>query len=248
MILVLSGEGPTDIGTRKPTENGWEFVPGPMAWIVDKLLRQPGRLNYSLLDLHASGGDCVCFLSETDLADLRPPKPIYLPRGDGTPGSQYFRVGAILLGKHAKAIAIERSSPVIAVLFRDADGTRSTPRTEWHGKFTSIQRGFKDADFTSGVPMVPRPKSEAWMLCGLFKSQNAKADCTWLEYESGNDASPRSLKSQLANHLGMQPTAEQQAELVRSGQIDPEMINLPSFTAFQEELERAYASAASPLN
>lgn len=92
MILVLSGEGPTDLGTRAPKKAGWEFVPGPMAWIIDKLLNQSDKLGYSILELHASGGDCCCFLDEGELSALPRPKPIHLPRGEDIPGNQYFRV------------------------------------------------------------------------------------------------------------------------------------------------------------
>ena len=247
MILVLSGEGPSDLGTCHPRKTGWEFVPGPMAWMVDKLMAQPARLNYSVLELHANGGDCIRFLSESELAALRGSKPLFLPRGEGTAGSQFFRKGAYLLGRLANTIAIERNSPVIAVLFRDADGTRSTPRTEWEAKFRSMQSGFEAAEFPSGVPMVPRPKSEAWMLCGLLKRGNAHADCNWLEEEPGNDASPNSLKARLTQHLGHEPSAEQQAELVRCGTIDPERIDLPSFNAFRETLNIA-CHATAPAN
>jgi hypothetical protein len=219
-----------------------------MAWIVDRLLERPGKLNYSLLELHANGGDCICFLTETELAALRKHEPQRLRRRTEKSGSQYFRMGAFLLGRHAKGIASERNSPVIAVLFRDADGTRSTLRTEWEGKFASMQDGFEAAEFASGVPMVPRPKSEAWMLSALLRREDAGRDCRCLEEEPGNDASPKSLKIQLAKHLSCEPTAEKQAELVSGGQIDPALIDLPSFTAFSAELDRAYALAAQPLN
>lgn len=222
-------------------------MPGPMAWIVDKLLGRPSRLNYSILELHAHGGDCICFLSETDLSALRPSKPFFLPREEHSSGSQYFRKGAFLLGRKAKDIARERKSPVIAIFFRDADGTRTTPRTEWEGKFTSMQSGFKAADFPPGVPMLPRPKSEAWMLCGLLRFEDAARDCNWLEEQSGNDASPNSLKATLARHLKYEPTAEQQAELVSGGRINPELIDLRSFKAFHDELGRAYDNAIPPL-
>jgi hypothetical protein len=247
MILVLSGEGPTDLGTMRPNELGWEFVPGPMAWIVDKLLGRPDRLNYSMLALHSNGGDCVCFLSETELSALRGSKPLFLPREEDTPGNQYFRKGAYLLGKRARTIAQERNSPVVAIFFRDGDGTRSTPRTDWQREFDSMTSGFRVAELLTGVPMVPRPKSEAWMLCGLFKGEDAGRDCIWLEDEPGNDASPNNLKARLARHLGNEPSAEQQAEMVRNGQIDPGVIDLPSFLAFREELDRAYANAIPPV-
>jgi hypothetical protein len=173
---------------------------------------------------------------------------MFFPRGENASGNLFFLKSAFLLGKHAKIIATQRESPVIAIFFRDADGTRSTPRTEWEDKFTSMQRGFEVAEFSSGVPMVPRPKSEAWMLCGLLKHEDAGRNCSWLEDEPGNDASPNSLKARLAKHLGGEPTAEQQAELVRCGTIDPALIDLSSFTAFCAELARAYTLAAQPLN
>jgi len=219
-----------------------------MAWIVDKLLGRFDNLNYSILDLDATGGDCICFLTEAELSALRRPKPRRLRRREEESGSQYFRMGAFLLGKHAKEMANVRNSPVIAVFFRDADGTRSSPRTEWEGKFTSMKSGFLAAEFDSGVPMVPRPKSEAWILCGLLKSADAGRDCNWLEDQPGNDASPKSLKGQLEKHLKCEPTAELLAELVRGGQIDPELIDLHSFKEFCKELDRAYSKSALPLN
>jgi hypothetical protein len=219
-------------------------VPGPMAWIVDKLLEKPDRLNYSILDLHANGGNCVFFLSETELSTLKYPRPRFFPREFGTFGTQPFRANAYQLGKHALAVARERAAPVVAVLFRDSDGTNSAPKALWKVIFESIKAGLELAGLRSGVPMVPRPKSEAWMLCGLLRREDAGRDCIWLEEEPGNDASPKSLKASLARHLGYEPTSEHQSELVSSGHIDPNQINLPSFLAFREELDRAYLSAA----
>lgn len=91
--------------------------------------------------------------------------------------------------------------------------------------------------------MVPRPKSEAWMLCGLFKHENPACNCGWLEEESGNDASPNSLKRQLAALLSGADCAEVQAELVRDGQIDPALIDLPSFDAFKTALSAAFVNS-----
>jgi len=243
MILVLSGEGPSDLGTRRPRETGWEFAPGPMAWIVDKLLGQPGKLEYSILDMHARGGDCVCFLDEVDLAALRSPKPMFFPRGEYSSRNLFFFKSAFLLGRHAKSIANKRKTSVIAVFFRDSDGTRSTPKTEWEDKFKSMKSGFIAAGFMSGAPMVPRPKSEAWMLCGLRKAEDAGMDCNWLESEPGNDASPNSLKARLAQHLGYEPSSERQAEMVRDRTVATSLIDLPSFMAFREELDRAFANS-----
>jgi hypothetical protein len=219
-----------------------------MAWIVDKLLDRPDKLDCSILEGHANGYDWVRFLGERDLGDLRYARPRFFPHAQNTFESQFFRASAYQLGKHAQAVALERNDLVIAVFFRDSDGTNSAPKTIWAAKFDSIKAGFRLASFPSGVPMVPRPKSEVWMLCGLFKREDAGRDYDWLEDEPGNDASPNCLKARLANHLGYEPTAEQQAELVSGGTINPFLIDLSSFTAFREALDHAYANAVSPLN
>jgi hypothetical protein len=248
VILVLSGEGPTDPGTRRPKETGWEFVPGPMAWIIDKLLDRPEKLDCSILDGHARGYEWVCFLNEADLGAPRYPRPRFFPHFPQTFGNQFHRASAYQLGKHAQSIGLERNDAVIAVFFRDSDGTNSAPETLWRAIFESMRAGFLLSGFLSGVPMVPRPKSEAWMLCGLLKREDAGRNCDWLEDEPGNDASPKSLKGQLEEHLKCKPTAELQAELVRSGRIDPAMIDLESFKEFCKELGRAYSNSALPLN
>lgn len=63
MKLILSGEGPTDLGTVKLVAGKWEFVPGPMAWIVDQLLKV-NYTTYSLLEFHQAGGNCVIYVGK----------------------------------------------------------------------------------------------------------------------------------------------------------------------------------------
>jgi hypothetical protein len=68
MKLLLTGEGKTDIGYKALGKEGWIFQPGPMAWIIDRLLESHQHIGYSLLKVHAQGGDCVQFLDESELA------------------------------------------------------------------------------------------------------------------------------------------------------------------------------------
>ena len=90
--------------------------------------------------------------------------------------------------------------------------------------------------------MVPRPKSEAWMLCAL-KVQPYQ-NCHLLEDEPGNDNSPNSLKAQLAAIFNnAEPSAAKQSELVAEGRVDPLQIDMPSFQRFREELEAAVMHA-----
>lgn len=242
MKLFLSGEGPTDLGQMTPAAGGEVFAPGPMAWVVDKLLEQ--HLGYSLLDLHQAGGENVVFVHKADLTAMGKPsapgKPLLSGLKHGK-GQAYHARSAQCLGLLAKAA----QPPAVAVLFRDGDGTNSTPRQEWQDKWESVQRGFALAGFACGVPMVPRPKSEAWLLCGL--KDPPYQHCDALEDAPGNDGSPKALKTRLKTLLGHEPSAEEQASWVRDGRIDPQRIHTPSFAAFRQALQAAVAQAlASP--
>lgn len=64
---MLSGEGKTDLGQMVPGVAGLDYIPGPMACLIDRLVEE--LLGYSLLDTQAAGGDCLRLISETDLAE-----------------------------------------------------------------------------------------------------------------------------------------------------------------------------------
>lgn len=241
MKLLLSGEGKTDMGQNVPAPQGVELRPGPMAWIVNRLLEE--QLQYSLLEQHRQGGDCVHLIDEVELgrrerstrrAGMRLPGIRY------GKGNAYFTRNAELLGVRANELATDSGQPVIAVLFRDGDGTRATPHDEWQKKRDSIRRGFDLVGCYTGVAMVPRPKSEAWLLCGM-KAQ-PYANCAALEDSSGNDRSPNSLKSQLIAAAGHEPFADEQSGWISSGRVDSARIDMPSFNVFREELRQVAES------
>ena len=88
--------------------------------------------------------------------------------------------------------------------------------------------------------MLPRPKSEAWLICALKPDPGVA--CDRLEERSGNDGSPRSLKRELATILGHQPSGQELADLVRAGTIDPRTINMISYSVFRTELREVVDS------
>ncbi len=95
-------------------------------------------------------------------------------------------------------------------------------------------QGFSDEGFEQGVPMIPKPKSEAWIICSV--KNNPYQGCRTLEDRSGNDKSPNSLKGELAEILDGLPSREQLCEMVSNGTIDSNRIDMPSFLAFKEAL------------
>jgi hypothetical protein len=201
VYLLLSGEGPTDMGAA--TEDGQvcegnAFVQGPMAVIVDQIVE--GKLGYSVFDIDSCG-----FVSEHRLieraAELKAikKKALRLPGKKQAKETRYFFNNARLLARIARKVEAEREE-VVAVLFRVSDGTASADRGLWEDKRASMLDGFDEERFARGVPMIPKPKSEAWVLCALRR--RPYQGCEKLEDRSGNDKSPKALKKELADILG----------------------------------------------
>jgi hypothetical protein len=220
MFLVVSGEGATDMGTVDAL--------GPLARFVDQWIER--RLGYSLVDAGA-----VELIPETVLnvqsKQLKPRSK----RGKKTPSeTRFFYKNARALARVADQLRHENADDVVAVLFRDADGSASAGRGEWSAKHDSILKGFEDEAFDHGVPMVPKPKSEAWILCALARGYQ---NCDQLEQASGNDRSPNALKKQLEGLLGQPANRNLLLEKIESGELEMSRITMPSLVAFKERCD-----------
>jgi hypothetical protein len=228
MFLVLSGEGASDIGSQQKI--------GPMAKLLDRLIEK--RLGYSIIE---STGFKI--FSETELeARSKQLKSLSL-KGKRQPfETRYFYENARALAHLALNLDQEN---VIAVLFRDADGTASSGRTLWGDKVQSILNGFEVEQFSNGVPMVPKPKSEAWVLCAL---RDGYQHCHRLEDESGNDRSPNDLKSQLKQWRGEEVKTDFLSEKIDAGELDIERIDMPSANAFKQRLSDVLTALGLPIS
>lgn len=235
MYFLLSGEGPTDIGHCSDNKNACEgssHLQGPMAIIVSQLVEQ--RLHFSFMNTRYYG-----FVSKRELVRKSAifkyqKKSLRLPGKKKPKETGYFYRNARALALCAKDKEAELKDEVIAVLFRDSDGTASADRGLWKNKWDSIIQGFSDEGFEHGVPMIPKPKSEAWIICSL--KNNPYQGCEALENRSGNDKSPNSLKGELTAILDGLPSREQLCEMVNNGAIDVNRIEMPSFLAFKKAL------------
>src|SRR5690242_4954435 len=100
MYVLLSGEGPTDVGAGKdasPVCEGDAFLQGPMAVIVDQVVE--GKLGYSVLDCASCG-----FVSEHRLAqragELKAAKKaLRLPGKKQAKETRYFFNSARILSR-----------------------------------------------------------------------------------------------------------------------------------------------------
>jgi len=222
MFLLLSGEGASDIGTQ-------DNEIGPMTKFVDSWVAQ--HISYSLIDRNYYSIVTKQALSEVAKKEL---KPLSKRGKKNKPETAFFYKNARALARLANKESSERNLPVIVVLFRDADGTASAERGEWQDKVQSMLNGFEAENILYGVPMIPNPKSEAWILCGL---RNNYQNCQKLENESGNDRSPNSLKKQLEQYLGKPATRVLLNDKIDQGLLDISRIDMPSLTAFKNRLD-----------
>lgn len=238
MYFLLSGEGSGDIGVCNPSADSCDrpgFAEGPMAIMVDQLVAVFQGFEMSHLETER-----VSYVSESYLRDNKLPpqrKAMALKGKKSPPETKYYFENARALASAAQAKAEVVSDSVIAVLFRDADGTASAGRGNWNDKRQSMIEGFNAEGFELGVPMVPKPKSEAWLLCAT--KDNPYQHCATLESESGNDRAGRTpLKDQLSASLDGDSGTMRCNQLVEDKTIDVTRIDMPSFNVFKEDLQR----------
>jgi len=222
--LVLSGEGNSDLGLFCSFNN--EFIAGSMYFMVDKIIEKEHDFSY-----YGAKESMITFIPKVELTKLTKRLPPYTGK-KGIKGTAYFTNNAIALAKIAKNKSKELNDEVVAILFRDSDGTCSSIKGLWEDKIFSIEMGFKIEKFDRGVAMIPKPKSEAWLLCAL--GNKPYESCEKLEDRSGNDDSPNSLKKEL-DALGIENSKIN--EMIQSSEIDIEKIDMPSFKYFTERLQ-----------
>lgn len=236
MILVLSGEGATDLGACTNGHgrcDGTEFAVGPITVLIDQMLEQ--KLGYSVLDFPA----CLNFFDESYLCRKAKELPARMQparskKKEAETG--YFFGNAVALGTLAQEI--EQSTEdkaVVAILLRDYDSTRSANAHLWQTKHKSMEDGFRYARFDRGVPMLPKPTSEAWLLCQA--QENPYQNCSRLEDLPGNQSSPNHPKKELDKAFGSHKNAAELCDWLRENPIDLDRASsMPSFRYFRERL------------
>lgn len=158
----------------------------------------------------------------------------------------YYHINAWMLGEAAKDFEQQHKDIAIAVLFRDSDGARAAAASDWSDKWQSMRSGFQRAGLGArGVPMLPKPKSEAWLLCAVA---NAYQHCQALEDLPGNDDSPHSAKMQLQAALGGDASTEAQLNWLAEHGFDHQAVaaDMPSYQQFKASLAAAIDEVRRP--
>lgn len=244
MKLLISGEGKRDLGECNNSQHqcsDGDFNPGPMAVWLARIWE--ALVHYNLLDTP----EAVLYVSVTALAEKAKHSGKRMQSLRGT--KQVVETGEFFnnakhLGLIAKQLASDHAVPVMAVLFHDTDNKRSAPGQLWQTKWDSMVNGFIATDFDFGVPMVPKPKSEAWLLCA---GRTARHSHAVLENISGNDKSPNSAKDQWDVFMGSPQTAASEAEWCATHPSDwQNLLTMPSFKAFYDRFHEVANAMLHP--
>jgi hypothetical protein len=200
-------------------------------------------LHYNLLDTP----EAVVYVTEKALSQKAKESGTRMQRQRGKKQAAetglYFS-NAQQLGLMAQQLAGDHADTVMAVLFRDVDGTRSAKGQLCQSKWDSMMNGFASVAFEFGVPMLPKPKSEAWLMCA---GKTAKHSYVGLEDISGNDDSPNSAKKQWDAFMGSPQTAAQEALWCAENPADwKNMRTMPSFKAFFDRFHEVASAILRP--
>lgn len=237
--IIVTGEGVTDLGVSASgvavAENE-DILVGPMLKVIYKLIREyaPGWF-VDMHDWNAVIPIPTYLVSRTERArvsrTLRP--NLFQTHLHGKGGIEHSKSAWALA-----TIAGERNA-TLAIYFHDTDGTLSVLR-----RMPDLQeiisgatkRGFAVAAKVSGVAMVPKPTSEAWLIC--HAKEDAYSFCQLLETDlAGNqDSAMRSPKDILKGLRG-ETNRELLNEIV--DEMDLNRLDMPSFNSFKESLRQA---------
>ncbi|ADV62341.1 hypothetical protein Isop_1758 [Isosphaera pallida ATCC 43644] len=204
LLVLVSGEGPTDMGKAGQQASepccGKDFEHGPMAVLVDRLIER----FYSFSPIKEG---LMYFVSRKELENKS--KKLSkanqgrreLPSLKVPKETAFFYNQTRALATFANELAKIHKQTVIAVLFRDLDPKQSMNHRQRQDRWKSIVSGFKIEDFEFGIPMIPNPTSEAWLIC-LFQDQ------PYVGCQDMENRTSESLKDQLNTLVGVKATRD----------------------------------------
>lgn len=247
--MVVTGEGKSDMGicnNQAQVCSGADYDIGPVALVLVKLLeRHLPAWNADVVDCEHPESWVTFIYRNWFNEQIKAKSRLRL--------SKKVRQGFLEHAVRAEALAsyAKDTEYQIAAYFHDTDGTRHELQDDHQRRrhlVDAINAGFRAAEFSEcGVPVVPKPTSEAWFLCAIKK--DPYQHCEALEVElSGNVRSlQRSPKSCLAAALGEPEYGrEKLCEIVRSIEID--RLDMPSFNELRTDMKRAITCICGQIN
>lgn len=221
MIFHVLGEGSSDFGSW----DGHTLKKGCMNYLLDWLWMHHAPAGTPLPEQILHSRDAI---SKTD------------PRTIGSKGhhipkeTRFAFVSGLALARLAQA---ERDVAG-AVCFIDADHTRSEDKRIGEKLRDAIQQGFEFAHFDLGVPMVPNPCQEAWLLAYYqcyMPRQTAYNHAEQFEEMAGNkharhQNNPKEQLAECVEKAGLN-IREDEEEIIN--RVNWDRVAMPSYDCFR---------------
>lgn len=209
--FVVCGECPTDLnGENSPLK----------------------RAADSLLERWYSEKSKMHFISRSDLSDSSKnarPKRGAVVRGKKSFSPEFRSVFAFSKCLAQKAKNMGKNCG--AIYFKDMDFSSSVNRDVYFKNLiSSMHKGFDEVEFKNGVPMVPKTRSESWILCALDPDAGQKS---YYENLPGSDNSPKSGKKVLAKFLHCSVKENYDKVRAKLSAFDWSELSAPSFVFFK---------------
>ena len=226
MKCLLLGEGPSDLGVNDDYSEP-RFQKGPMTLVIDflALKKDVREIEYELL----SRGDVSRGIKKCKRQIASRPKNVDQ------------RLRAIYHSAWYVGALANKSGKDAVVYFHDPDHTNSEPANTAARMEVAMEVGFNLAEYKYGVPMIPVPRSEAWLLAyfqkGLDK-QTAYNKAARFENLPANDDSANSAKKLLQIAVGAKAEGDVYPKIMEEfSDIDWTLVDMPSYNRFRTHLE-----------
>jgi len=202
--MILSEKGNSDVGERDNRTGA--FIPGPITLLTQKLLHFCHKYE---VNFH--------FKPRSELKRY----PMTLKGKKRKSKGKATGKGHSDLAYKLGCVAKEENCQV-AVLMRDAS------KHKFQSVYNEIKSGFRSAKFENGIPAVPVPESEAWLICCLDPKESRQIE------DSTEDMKILLEKKLSEKH---QPHNKETWNEI-AAQCAAEDIQAPSFQRYRADMEK----------
>jgi len=240
--VIVSGEGPSDLGGSLiggALSSDDDFQKGPFYDLIYRMINR--YLPVWNRDLFDTNPLTATYVSHGYLSK----QAKEIAKGNGRfkfagKKSHKENTGKFKQSRELAKLALENDCQ-LAIYFHDTDGNNAERCAHSNLQtdiVNAVNDGFKKGGHNAGIAMIPKPTSEAWLICSC--KDTPYQNCAELEVSlSGNDRSPDNApKRILATHLNIGDcTCEVLAEEIQN--LDLDQIDMPSYNQFRDDLKVA---------
>ena len=231
--FIFCGEGSTDLYYNEIYQKQ-----GPLKDCVDQLL-----------DFFWDNRNYIQFkqVSRPEVSQSikgKPEKKTYIARGakNKFPDHRSIAASSKCLAQKAEETAMEYDEPHKwgVIYFHDLDAnTKASVDEIYNDSMNAMNEGFDSVSFPHGVPMIPKTRSESWLLCLL--DSDGGVNKRYFEDLPMSDKSPNSGKKVLAAVLDVSEDESYSRIEEKRDTFDWTGLQAPSFLVFRDRLKTVSA-------